>query len=139
MVKQKVAEETKSKCITAVGRRKESTARVYLKEGKGLIRVNKRSFENYFPRESHRLVINQPIKTSELENKLDIIATIRGGGTSGQAGALRHGIARAIVKLDELKKQAIKKCGFLTRDPRAKERKKYGRKRARKKFQYSKR
>ncbi len=85
------------------------------------------------------MVINQPMKTSDLVDKLDISATLTGGGSSGQAGALRHGIARAIVKLDETKKAAIKKAGFLTRDPRAKERKKYGRKRARKKFQYSKR
>ena len=132
------AEKTKT-FIATTGRRKEATPRVYLRMGTGKIRVNKRSFENYFPRESHRLVINQPMKTSDLVDKLDISATLTGGGSSGQAGALRHGIARAIVKLDETKKAAIKKAGFLTRDPRAKERKKYGRKRARKKFQYSKR
>jgi small subunit ribosomal protein S9 len=129
----------KQKYITAIGRRKESTVRVYLCEGTGKIRVNKRSFENYFPRESHRLVINQPIKAAAFENKLDIFATIAGGGISGQAQALRHGISRAIVKLDEAKRSTIKKAGFLTRDPREKERKKYGRKRARKRFQYSKR
>ena len=141
MVKQKEKEikETKPKYITTIGRRKESTARIYLREGKGKIKVNKRTFEDYFPRESHRLIINQPIKTGDFENKLDITATVRGGGVSGQAGAVRHGIARAIVKLDETKKDSIKKAGFLTRDPRAKERKKYGRKRARKRFQYSKR
>ena len=125
--------------ITTVGRRKEATARVYLREGSGKIRVNKRAFEEYFPRESHRLIINQPIKMAELENKLDITATVTSGGISGQAQALRHGIARAIVKLDGDKKQVIKKAGYLTRDPRAKERKKYGRKRARKRFQFSKR
>jgi len=85
------------------------------------------------------LIINQPIETAELQNKLDIFATISGGGTSGQAGALKHGISRAIIKLDETKRGIMKKAGFLTRDPRAKERKKYGRKRARKRFQYSKR
>lgn len=134
-----MAEQKKQKYITAVGRRKESTVRVYLREGTGKIRVNKRSFENYFPREFHRLIINQPIKIADLENKLDIFATVAGGGVSGQAQALKHGISRAIVKLDETKRSVIKKEGFLTRDSRAKERKKYGRKRARKKFQYSKR
>lgn len=125
--------------IKATGRRKEATARVFLQKGTGKVRVNKRSFENYFPRESHRLIIKQPIKIADLVDKLDISATIAGGGPSGQAGAFRHGITRAIVKLDETKKAVVKKAGFLTRDPRAKERKKYGRKRARKKFQYSKR
>ncbi len=134
-----MAEQTKTKYIMATGRRKESTARVFLREGTGKVRVNKRSFENYFPRESHRLIINQPIKIAGLVDKLDIFAILTGGGTSGQAGALRHGITRAIVKFDETKKDAVKKAGFLTRDPRAKERKKYGRKRARKRFQYSKR
>ena len=133
-----VKEKTKS-YITTIGRRKEAVARVYLREGSGKIRVNKRSLEDYFPRESHRLVINQPIKTASLESKLDIFATVDGGGISGQAGALKHGISRAIVKLDHDKRSAMKKAGFLTRDPRAKERKKYGRKRARKRFQYSKR
>jgi len=134
-----MAEQKKQKYITAIGRRKESTVRVYLREGTGKIRVNKRSFENYFPRETHRLVINQPIKTANFENKLDIFATINGGGVSGQAQALRHGISRAIIKLDGTKRSSLKKEGFLTRDPREKERKKYGRKRARKRFQYSKR
>lgn len=137
--KTKIKEKSSTKYITATGRRKESTARVYLREGKGQIKVNKRTLEDYFPRESHRLIINQPIKAVNLDNKLDIFATIRGGGVSGQADALKHGISRAIVKMDETHKQTIKKAGFLTRDPRAKERKKYGRKRARKRFQYSKR
>jgi len=131
--------QEKVKYIQATGRRKESTARVYLCEGKGKIHVNKREFNNYFPRESHRLIINQPIDAAGLQSKLDIFATIYGGGTSGQAQALRHGISRAILKLDGTKRQVLKKAGFLTRDPRAKERKKYGRKRARKRFQYSKR
>lgn len=134
-----MVEKKKEKYIMTIGRRKESVARVYLREGSGKIQVNKRVFEEYFPRESHRLIINQPIKKADLENKLNITATVNGGGVSGQAGALRHGISRAIVKLDETKKPVIKKAGFLTRDPRAKERKKYGRKRARKRFQYSKR
>ncbi|MFC1576612.1 30S ribosomal protein S9 [Candidatus Omnitrophota bacterium] len=125
--------------IATIGRRKKSVARIYLRQGSGKIRVNKRGFEDYFPRESHRLIINQPIKAAELENKLDIQATVAGGGVSGQAQAVKHGISRGIVKLDETKKGIMKKAGFLTRDPRAKERKKYGRKRARKRFQYSKR
>ena len=125
--------------IATIGRRKESVARVFLCQGSGKIRVNKRTLEDYFPRESSRLIINQPIKTAELENKLDIFAILDGGGVSGQAQAFKHGISRAIVKLDETKRSIMKKAGFLTRDPRAKERKKYGRKRARKKFQYSKR
>jgi len=139
MVEEKTTKEVKTDLIITIGRRKESVARVYLKSGSGKIRVNKRSFENYFPRESHRLIINQPIKTAGFENKLDIVATIDGGGTSGQAKALQHGISRAIVKLDGEKRSIVKKAGFLTRDSRAKERKKYGRKRARKRFQYSKR
>jgi len=143
MAEEKVKEKTKQKtsqdCIMTVGRRKESVARVFLRQGTGKIRVNKRTLENYFPRESHRLIINQPIKTGNFENKLDIVAIVDGGGVSGQAQALKHGISRAIVKFDETTKSAIKKAGFLTRDPRAKERKKYGRKRARKRFQYSKR
>jgi len=130
---------TKQKYIQATGRRKESVARVLLREGTGKILVNKRSFEEYFPRESHRLIINQPIKAAQLENKFDISANIRGGGVSGQAGALMHGISRAIVNFDLTLRSVLKKEGFLTRDPRAKERKKYGRKRARKRFQYSKR
>jgi len=137
VIKQK-SKDTKGS-VVATGRRKEASARVYLREGKGVIRINKRAFENYFPREVHRLVINQPIIKANLADTLDITATIKGGGMTGQAEALRHGISRAIVKLDETKKSSVKKAGFLTRDPRAKERKKYGRKRARKRFQYSKR
>ena len=123
----------------AVGRRKESVARVRLRPGKGVIKVNKRSFENFFPRETHRIVVRQPIEAAGAAAKYDILATISGGGTSGQAGALRHGIARALLKSDENLRITLKKAGFLTRDPRAKERKKYGQKRARKNFQFSKR
>jgi small subunit ribosomal protein S9 len=123
----------------ATGRRKNAVARVFMKEGAGTINVNRRTLEDYFPRESHRLIINQPIKKAGLESKLWIRATVRGGGVSGQAQALRHGITRAIVKNDTGLRTILKQEGFLTRDPRAKERKKYGRKRARKKFQYSKR
>lgn len=136
----KITKPAKSKkYIITVGRRKEAVARVYLREGSGKFRIGKRTLEQYFPRESHRLIIGQPLKKAGLTDKIDIMAKLNGGGISGQADALKHGISRGIVKFDESKKDIIKKAGFLTRDPRAKERKKYGRKRARKKFQYSKR
>ena len=135
----KVKEKKKPNLTSAVGRRKSSVARVYVREGSGKIRVNRRTFDSYFPRESHRLIIHQPIKLASLESRLDIYATVNGGGTTGQAHALRHGISRAIVKLEEGKRSIIKKAGLLTRDPRAKERKKPGLKRARKAPQYTKR
>ena len=123
----------------AVGRRKESVARVRLRPGKGSIKVNRRAFEDYFPRETHRIVVFQPMKLTGMVGKFDVLANVSGGGISGQAGALRHGIARALQKIDESLRQPLKKNGLLTRDPRAKERKKYGQKRARKNFQFSKR
>lgn len=123
------------------GRRKNSTARVRLMPGEGKILVNKRPFEDYFPREVHRLIILQPIELvqSKLGGKIDIFATVNGGGSSGQAGAMKQGIARALVKMDEMLKGSVKKAGYLTRDSRMRERKKYGRKRARRRFQFSKR
>ncbi|MDP8298707.1 MAG: 30S ribosomal protein S9 [Candidatus Tantalella remota] len=123
----------------AVGRRKESVARVRLRSGSGTITVNKRTFEDYFPRETHRIVVKQPMDITSTSEKFDVIATLSGGGIGGQAGALRHGISRALLKSDDTLRIMLKKAGFLTRDPRAKERKKYGQKRARKKFQFSKR
>lgn len=125
----------------ATGRRKNSTARVRLVPGDGKITVNERPFDNYFTRESHRLIIMQPIELvlSKLTNKFDVYANVDGGGISGQAGALKQGIARALVKADEALKTLLKKAGFLTRDARMRERKKYGRKRARRRFQYTKR
>ncbi|MDD5634328.1 MAG: 30S ribosomal protein S9 [Candidatus Omnitrophica bacterium] len=123
----------------AIGRRKESTARVRLRPGTGKIQVNHRAFEDYFPRETHRILIMLPMEIAKAKNKFDILATIAGGGSSGQAGALKLGIARALIKSEETVRPALKKEGLLTRDPRAKERKKYGRKRARKRFQFSKR
>lgn len=123
----------------AVGRRKESTARVRLRPGKGKIRINKRDFEEFFPRETHRITVLQPLKLLEVTEKFDIMVNVNGGGSSGQAGALRHGISRALLKSDDTVRITLKKAGFLTRDPRAKERKKYGQKRARKGFQFSKR
>jgi small subunit ribosomal protein S9 len=125
----------------STGRRKNSVARVRMMPGEGKILVNKRAFENYFPREVHRLIIMQPMEltASKLTGKFDIFATVSGGGSSGQAGAMRQGIARALVKIDEALKGSVKKAGYLTRDSRMRERKKYGRKRARRRFQYSKR
>ncbi len=123
----------------AVGRRKESTARVRMRSGKGRIKVNKREFEEFFPRETHRISVLLPLEVTGNLSKFDVMATVAGGGQSGQAGALRHGIARALLKVDVDTRGVLKKAGFLTRDPRAKERKKYGQKRARKSFQFSKR
>lgn len=123
----------------ATGRRKNSIARVRILPGEGKMLVNSRPMDNYFSRESHRLIIMQPIELANLDKKLDIYAKVEGGGTSGQAGALRHGIARALVKMNEGLKSVLKKAGFLTRDSRMRERKKYGRKRARRRFQYTKR
>ena len=113
----------------ATGRRKNSIARVRLMPGEGKVIVNERPFNEYFPRESNRLVIMQPLELVNLASKMDIFASVNGGGLSGQAGALKHGIARALVKLDQTLKAVIKKAGFLTRDSRMRERKQYGRKR----------
>ena len=123
----------------AVGRRKSAVARVYLREGKGSISVNGRILPEYLHRESLSLVVRQPLSATNTEDRYDIHATVRGGGTAGQAGALRLGIARAILLHDEVHKKVLKAGGFLTRDPREKERKKYGQPGARKKFQFSKR
>ena len=123
----------------ATGRRKNSIARVRVTPGDGKITVNKRPFKEYFPRESSQLIIKQPLELVKLEASVDVNANVNGGGLSGQAGAIRHGIARALVKLDAELRQAVKKAGFLTRDSRMRERKKYGRKRARRRFQYTKR
>ena len=131
-----MAEEVK---YQAVGRRKESTARVTLKPGQGDIKVNKRSLEDYFPRETLRMIIQQPFEVCNLVGKYDTIVLVRGGGLSAQAGAVRHGIARALLVLDESLKKKLKKAGFLIRDPRMKERKKYGQEGARRRFQFSKR
>jgi small subunit ribosomal protein S9 len=123
----------------ATGRRKNSIARVRIMAGEGKITVNGRPFAAYFPRESNRLVIMQPLETAKSEAKLDIFVNVNGGGLSGQAGAVKQGIARSLVKMDAGLKADIKKAGFLTRDSRSRERKKYGRKRARRRFQFTKR
>ncbi len=125
--------------FTSVGRRKGSVARIRLFNGQGKITVNDRPFENYFPRECHRLVIMQPLELVKLESKVDIFANCNGGGLSGQAGAVRLGIARSLIKLDPSLRAPLKKAMFLTRDARVRERKKYGRKRARRRFQFTKR
>jgi small subunit ribosomal protein S9 len=123
----------------STGRRKRSIARVTLVPGKGRITINNREFENYFPRETLRMIIRQPLQITGMLGKYDVIVNINGGGLSGQAGALRHGIARALVAIDTDLKTRLKKEGLLTRDPREVERKKYGQKGARKRFQFSKR
>jgi len=121
------------------GRRKSATARVFIKSGTGEIVVNKRKFEEYFQNETHRMVIRQPLQLTDSAGKLDILANVAGGGPAGQAGAVRHGITRALMELNPEFRVRLKKAGFVTRDPRAKERKKYGQKGARKRFQFSKR
>ena len=123
----------------ATGRRKNSIARVRLMAGDGKVTVNGRPFAAYFPRESNRLIIMQPLETAKADKTLDIFANVNGGGLSGQAGAVKQGIARALVRMDANLKADIKKAGFLTRDSRMRERKKYGRKRARRRFQFTKR
>jgi small subunit ribosomal protein S9 len=124
---------------TATGRRKSSVASVVMSAGKGDITVNKRPFDSYFPRPTLRMVIRQPLEFTGMAGKYDITAKVKGGGLTGQAGALRLGISRALVKLDSDFRPRLKKEGFLTRDPRETERKKYGQPGARKRFQFSKR
>jgi small subunit ribosomal protein S9 len=121
------------------GRRKASIARVWLQPGEGKIQVNERTLEDFFPRPTLRMVLQQPLKVSGIEGKYDVMATVMGGGSTGQAGAIRLGISRALVRLDAALRGGLKKAGLLTRDPRAKERKKYGQKGARARFQFSKR
>lgn len=121
------------------GRRKTATARVYLRPGSGEINVNKRNFEEYFPNEALRMIINQPLRLTETTGKFDIYINVDGGGNAGQAGAVRHGITRALLEYNQDLRSVLKKAGFVTRDPRKKERKKYGQKGARARFQFSKR
>ena len=130
---------TEQNVIWATGRRKESIARVRLLSGTGEIRVNKKPLDEYFDRETLRLIIRQPLKAANLIDKFNIVATVKGGGKSGQAGALRHGISRALALTGDETKVLLRRKGFLTRDPRVKERKKYGQKGARKRFQWTKR
>jgi len=125
--------------FTAVGRRKESVARVHLLHGKGAITVNARPYEKYFLRETDRIIVTQALVLTNTSAKYDVVANLSGGGLTGQAGAMRLGIARALITADPELKDMLRKNGYLTRDPRAKERKKYGQKGARKRFQFSKR
>ena len=121
------------------GRRKKSIARVYLVPGTGNITINKRSIDEYFGLETLKVVVRQPLVATETEGKFDVIVTVKGGGYTGQAGAVRHGIARALLQVDGEYRATLKKAGFLTRDPRMKERKKPGLKAARRAPQFSKR
>jgi len=125
--------------FVTVGRRKEAVARVRMTSGKGDIIVNGKPCDTYFMRETDRIIIKQPLLATNSVLKYDIVAIIRGGGLTGQAGALRHGISRALVMAQAETKDVLRKQGFLTRDPRMKERKKYGQKGARKRFQWTKR
>ena len=121
------------------GRRKTSIARVFLRPGQGRITVNRRPFEDYFPRETLRLIVTQPLELTGTTSQLDAKINVKGGGLSGQAGAVRHGIARALLEFNIELRPQLKRAGMLTRDPRMKERKKYGQPGARKRFQFSKR
>jgi small subunit ribosomal protein S9 len=125
--------------VYATGRRKESTARVWLKPGTGNMIINGRPMDEYFGRETSKMVINQPLQVLEQLGKIDMTVNVRGGGLSGQAGAIRHGLSRALCVLDPAHRPALKKAGFLTRDARVVERKKSGQPGARKRFQFSKR
>ncbi len=125
--------------VQATGRRKAAVARVRIRAGSGQVKVNHRPLESYFPSETHRMEITEPLRTTESEGVYDIDVTLHGGGLSGQAGAFRLGIARALVELDPEQRPTVKGAGLLTRDPREKESKKYGLKKARKAPQYSKR
>lgn len=123
----------------ATGRRKTSIARVNMSPGNGQIIVNEKPIDLYFPRETLRMMIRQPLELTGMTGKYNVTAKVEGGGLTGQAGALRHGISRALISIDNDLRLKLKKEGFLTRDPREKERKKYGQKGARKRFQFSKR
>ena len=121
------------------GRRKTATARVYLKPGSGRITVNERSLDEFFGRETGRMIVRQPLEAVKLVNKFDIAVTVGGGGITGQAGAIRHGITRALIEYDEALRKPLRDAGFVTRDAREVERKKVGRRKARRGTQYSKR
>jgi small subunit ribosomal protein S9 len=128
-----------SEVFYGTGRRKTSTARVFIQKGKGKITVNKEPLDKFFDRETARMIVRQPLEQAELLNKIDINATVKGGGGSGQAGAIRHGLSRALLKYDESLRKILREKGFLTRDARKVERKKVGLRKARKAKQFSKR
>lgn len=125
--------------IYATGKRKTSIARVWLKPGSGNFKINNQSIDEYFKRETLKMVIRQPFELTATSENYDVFATVRGGGTSGQAGAIKHGITKALLEVNDNFRPILKKAGFITRDSRIKERKKYGQKGARARFQYSKR
>lgn len=127
------------KAFSATGRRKTSVARVRLRQGKGLITINSRSLQEYFGRETARMIVLQPFDVTQTGTSFDVEVNVKGGGSSGQAGAIRHGITRALMQVNPEFRPPLKKAGFVTRDPRAVERKKYGHHKARKRPQYSKR
>ena len=129
----------KTEKLYGTGRRKKSIARVYLVPGKGDIKINKRTLDEYFGLETLKVIVKQPLVATETEGKYDILVNVHGGGYTGQAGAIRHGIARALLHVDAEFRPTLKKAGYLTRDPRMKERKKYGLKAARRAPQFSKR
>ena len=128
-----------AKAVYATGRRKHAVARVWLQPGNGKVAINRRSLEEYFGRETSRMVFRQPLELTETTGNFDIFVNVSGGGLSGQAAAIRHGISRALTKIDAAFRPPLKKAGYLTRDARAKERKKYGQRGARARFQFSKR
>lgn len=127
------------KTFYATGKRKTSIARVWMKPGEGKITVNNKELESYFPLETARVMVFQPLELTGTLGQFDISVNVQGGGIKGQAGAVRHGITRALLAVKDESREMLKKAGFITRDPRAKERKKYGQKGARKRFQFSKR
>ena len=128
-----------SKATYATGRRKHAVARVWLQPGSGKIAINQRSLEEYFGRETSRMVFRQAMELTETSGQFDVFVNVRGGGLSGQADAIRHGISRSLIKIDPAHRPSLKKAGYLTRDARQKERKKYGQRGARARFQFSKR
>ena len=128
-----------SKSTYATGRRKHAVARVWLQPGNGKVDINRRSLEDYFGRETSRMVFRQPLELTETTGRFDVFVNVSGGGLSGQADAIRHGISRVLTKIDPAYRSPLKKAGYLTRDARAKERKKYGQRGARARFQFSKR
>ncbi len=134
-----MAKAAKSAKFYGTGRRKKSIARVYLTPGKGNITVNKRPIDEYFGLETLKVIVRQPLTATETADKYDVLVNVKGGGYTGQAGAIRHGIARALLQVDNEFRPTLKKAGYLTRDPRMKERKKYGLKAARRAPQFSKR
>ena len=128
-----------SKAVYATGRRKHAVARVWLQPGNGKVDINRRSLEDYFGRETSRMVFRQALELTETTGRFDVFVNVSGGGLSGQADAIRHGISRVLTKIDPAFRGPLKKAGYLTRDARAKERKKYGQRGARARFQFSKR